>query len=159
MKDYFFNRLSLRSVLIINVIAPLLIAMTGAAYIGLNMLEHIAEERMQEDIQLVARAIRLPVSYSLEKERFGSLSQTLQSVFHIGRVYGAYVFDAEGNRIASVGAVEPDIHQNDLLNVTKDGERTGQYEKIQGLRVYSYFVPLFDTAALHATAAADAALA
>lgn len=146
MKDYFFNRLSLRSVLIINVIAPLLIAMTGAAYIGLNMLEHIAEDRMQEDIQLVARAIRLPVSYSLEKERFGSLSQTLQSVFHIGRVYGAYVFDAQGNRIASVGAVEPDIHQNDLLNVTKDGERTGQYEKIQGRRVYSYFVPLFDTA-------------
>ncbi|MFO7883895.1 MAG: ATP-binding protein [Desulfobacteraceae bacterium] len=146
MKNRIFKRLSLRSVLIINVIAPLLAAMIGGAYIGLNMLEHIVEERMQEDVQLVARAIRLPVSYSLEKERFGSLSQTLKSVFHIGRVYGAYVFDAEGERIASVGAVEPDIHHSDFLNVTKDGELTGQYEKIQGRRVYSYFVPLFDTA-------------
>ncbi len=145
MKNPLFNRLSLRSVLIVNVIAPLLIAMTGAAYIGLAMLEQIVEERMQEDVQLVARAIRLPVSYSLEKERFGSISQTLQSVFHIGRVYGAYVYNTQGDRIASMGAVEPDIHQQNLLDVAKDGERTGQYEKIQGRRVYSYFVPLFDT--------------
>ncbi|MFW6080523.1 MAG: two-component sensor histidine kinase, partial [Desulfosalsimonas sp.] len=84
------NRLSLRSVLITNVIVPLLISMAAATWFGLLTVEHVVEEKLQEDVQLVARAIRLPVSYSLEKERFGSVSQALQSVFHIGRVYGAY---------------------------------------------------------------------
>ncbi len=139
------NRFSLRTVLIINVIVPLLLAMAAATYFGLRAMEHLVEDRMQEDVQLVARAIRMQVSYSLEKERSGSLNQALQSVFHIGRVYGAYVYDTEGERIAAVGAVEPSRQQGDLREVVEGGKRQGQYEKIQGRRVYSYFVPLFDT--------------
>lgn len=139
------SRFSLRSVLIINVIVPLLLAMAAATYFGLRAMEHLVEDRMQEDVQLVARAIRMQVSYSLEKDRSGSLNQALQSVFHIGRVYGAYVYDTEGERIAAVGAVEPSKQQGDLRDVVKGGKRQGQYEKIQGRRVYSYFVPLFDT--------------
>ncbi len=140
------NRLSLRSVLIINVIVPLLLVTGAATYFGLRSMEHIVEQRLQEDVQLVARAIRLPVSHSLEKERFGSVSQALKSVFRIGRVYGAYIYDAEGRQLAAVGAVEPRKRQKDLLEVVEGGERKGQYEKIQGRRVYSYFVPLFDSA-------------
>lgn len=139
------DRFSLRSVLIINVIVPLLLAMGAATYFGLRAMEHIVEHRLQEDVQLVARAIRLPVSYSLEKDRFGSVRQSLQSVFRIGRVYGAYVYDAQGKQIAAVGAVEPEKQQKELRKVVEGGERKGQYEKIQGRRVYSYFVPLFDT--------------
>ena len=139
------NRFSLRSVLIINVIVPLVLAMAAATYFGLRAMEHTVEKRLQEDVQLVARAIRLPVSYSLEKDRFGSVSQALESVFRIGRVYSAYIYDAQGEQIAAVGAVEPEKQQKDLREVVKGGERTGQYEKIQGRRVYSYFVPLFDT--------------
>ena len=139
------NRLSLRSVLIVNLIVPLLIAMAAATWFGLQTLENVAEQRLQEDVQLVARALKLPVSYSLEKERFGSVTQSLQSVFHIGRVYGAYVYDEQGKRIAAVGAVEPERKQDELVEVLEDGKRKGEYEKIQGKRVYSYFVPLFDT--------------
>ncbi|MBS3809412.1 MAG: sensor histidine kinase [Desulfobacterales bacterium] len=140
------NKLSLRSVLIVHVIVPLLLAMAVATWFGLRTVEHIVEARLQEDVELVARAIRLPVSYSLEKKRFGSVSQALQSVFHIGRVYGAYVYDKKGRRIAAVGAVEPDQQQQQgLRDVLEGGERKGQYEKIEGHRVYSYFVPLFDT--------------
>ena len=140
------NRFSLRSVLIINVIIPLILAMGASTYFGLRAMENIIEQRLQEDVQLVARALRLPVSYSLEKERFGSISQALKSVFDIGRVYSAYVYDAQGERIASAGAVEPEKTQKDLVEVAESGKRKGKYEKIQGRRVYSYFVPLFDTA-------------
>ncbi len=141
----FFDRFSLRAVLIFNVIVPLLCALFAATYLGLFVMEHLVEKRMQEDVQLVARAIRLPVSYSLEKERFGSMSQALQSVFRIGRVYGAYVYDEQGRRVAAVGAVEPEQKQDDLQKVVEGGEHKGQYEKIEGHRVYSYFVPLFDS--------------
>ena len=139
------NRLSLRTVLIVNVIVPLLISMAVATWFGLQTVKNVAEQRLQEDVQLIARGLRLPVSYSLEKERFGSVTQSLQSVFHIGRVYGAYVYDAEGKRIAAVGAVEPERKQEDLEKVLEDGQRKGEYEKIQGRGVYSYFVPLLDT--------------
>ena len=145
MLSKILNRFSLRSVLIINVIIPLIFAIAAAAYLGLRAMEQIIEQRLQEDVQLVARAIRLPVSYSLEKERFGSVSQALQSVFHIGRVYGAYIYDAQGEQIAAVGAVEPEKRQKDLKEVVEGGKRRGKYEEIQGRSVYSYFVPLFDT--------------
>ncbi|MFO8049496.1 MAG: ATP-binding protein [Desulfosudaceae bacterium] len=145
MLPAFLSRLSLRWLLILNVIIPLLLAMAVASYFGLRALEHIAEEKMQEDVQLVARAIRLPVSYSLEKERFGSIRQAIESVFRIDRVYGAYVYDKDGELVVEAGSVESDKQQEDLRDVARDGERTGQYEKIQGRRVYSYFVPLFDS--------------
>ncbi|MFW5936525.1 MAG: ATP-binding protein [Desulfosalsimonas sp.] len=144
MWSVILNRLSLRAVLITNVIVPLLFAMAVATWFGFRTVEHVVESRLQEDIQLAARAIRLPVSDSLEKNRFGSVTQALQSVFHIGRVYGAYVYDKEGRRIAAVGAVEPEQQQG-LSDVLEGGKRKGQYEKIEGRRVYSYFVPLFDS--------------
>ncbi|MGM0644415.1 MAG: ATP-binding protein [Thermodesulfobacteriota bacterium] len=145
MLNAVMNRISLRSVLIINIIVPLLLAIGAATYFGLKQMEHIVEDRLQEDVQLIARAIRLPVSYNLEKERFGSLDQALESVFRIGRVYGAYVYNTSGMRIAAVGAVEPDKKQDDLKAVVRKGQRRGQYEEIEGRRVYSYFVPLFDS--------------
>lgn len=146
MLNKIFNRFSLGSVLIINVLVPLLLAIAVAAYFGLRAMESVVEDRLQEDVKLVGRAIRLPVSYSLEKERFGSLEQSLQSVFRIGRVYGAYVYDVQGERIAAEGTIEPDKQQKDLKKVVETGERKGQYEQIEGRRVYSYFVPLFDSA-------------
>ncbi|MFP3981553.1 MAG: ATP-binding protein [Desulfobacterales bacterium] len=145
MWSVILNRLSLRAVLITNVIVPLLFAMAVATWFGFRTVEHVVESRLQEDIQLAARAIRLPVSDSLEKNRFGSVTQALQSVFHIGRVYGAYVYDKQGRRVAAVGAVEPEQQQQGLRDVLEGGKRKGQYEKIEGRRVYSYFVPLFDS--------------
>jgi two-component system, NtrC family, sensor kinase len=142
----FLKRFSLRSVLVINVIIPLVLAVTVISYAGLGVMEYVVEKRMQKDVELVARAIRLPVSYSLEKDRSGSVGQALESVFHIDRVYGAYVYDPNGRRVAAVGAVEPDQRPHDLIEMVEDGKRKGQYEKIEGRRVYSYFVPLFDTA-------------
>lgn len=140
------SRLSLRAALICSVILPLLLALSLAAYLGLQALENSIENHMQEEVQLVARAIRMPVSYSLEKDRFGSVNQALQSVFRIERVYGAYVYDTQGERIAAVGATAPYSQYHEAQQISNNGENKGQYEEIEGRRVYSYFVPLFDTA-------------
>ncbi len=141
----FISKVSLRAALICNVILPLLIAMGLATYLGLKALETSVENRMQEEVELVARAIRMPVSHSLEKDRFGGVNQALQSVFRIDRVYGAYVYDTKGKRIAAVGSAAPASQHGDAEKMTLDGERKGQYEEIEGRQVYSYFVPLFDT--------------
>ncbi|MGM0645125.1 MAG: ATP-binding protein [Thermodesulfobacteriota bacterium] len=146
MYPTFLTRFSLRAALICTVIIPLLSVLAVITFFGLLALEKSIENRMQEEVELVARALRMPVSYSLEKNRFGSLNQALQSAFLIDRVYGASVYNAEGQRIAAIGTSIPSSKRKEAKEITSQGERTGQYEEIKGRRVYSYFVPLFDTA-------------
>jgi len=139
------SRFSLRTALVSMAIIPLLLTMAVFTYLGLESLETTIEERMQEQVELVARAVREPISYSLEKERVGSLGQALESVFRIGRVYGASVYNIRGERIASVGALGPSSRAGDAREIILGNERTGQYESLGGREVYSYFVPLYDS--------------
>lgn len=145
MLEGLISRFSLRATLVGLAIIPLFLTMAVFTYLGLTTLGHIIEERMQEQVELVARAIRRPVSYSLEKRRAGSLGQALKSVFHTGRVYGAAVYDRQGERIAAVGALAPLSVSDDAREIILGQEGAGQYEYIGGREVYSYFVPLFDS--------------
>lgn len=136
---------SLRLTLILYVILPLCLALVIAGIIGLNLLEDWTERRMQEDIQLVARAISLPLSRALEDGHQNTLEDTLLSAFNIGRVYGAYVYNAEGEKLAAVGqerSLPPPTH---LSRVARQGHRQGEYGRVAGRGVYSYFVPLSDS--------------
>ena len=139
------NRLSLRWVLIAQVLLPLLAAMLAFTAIGLYTLESTLEKRLQEDVELVARAVRLPVSDSLERGQEDDVRQALESVFRIGRVYGAYVYDVDGELVAAVGAVDPTPRTREVAEMAAEGERRGTYEEMRGEEVYSYFVPLADS--------------
>ncbi len=136
---------SLRWALILMVLLPLLGGMALVTYIALWTLESAAEKRMQEDVELMARAIRLPISTSLEDGEEGAVRQALESVFRIGRIYGAYVYDADGELIAAVGAVNPSQRRSEVADLAEEGERKGSYDRILGRDVYSYFVPLSDS--------------
>ena len=134
---------SVRLSLVLRVVIPLIVAVIAFSTLLLWAVEDVTEQRLKEDVQLVARAIRLPVSYSLEKGRSGSVEQALESAFQIGRVYGAYVYDRQGELLAAVGA-EPDEPRLSIDERYADGAGSGTYEQIEGRRVYSYFVPLME---------------
>ena len=136
---------SLRWALILQVLVPLLAAMAVFTTIGLTTLERSAETRMQDEVELVARAVRLPISDSLEQGREQDVRQALESVFRIGRVYGAYVYDVDGELVAAVGAVNPATRKREVAELAAEGEQQGAYEQIQGQDVYSYFLPLSDS--------------
>jgi len=137
--------LSLRAALLIYVVVPLISALGIAGYLVVNSFEKEVEQQMQNDLELVARAIQLPLSYALEKDRMGSVMQTLESVFSIGRVYSAYVYNKEGKEIATLGLTDPDSSPKRLTELAVEGERRGEYGNIAGREVYSYFVPLTST--------------
>jgi signal transduction histidine kinase len=139
------SRFSLKFSLISKVIIPLVLSMALITYFGLHAMENIIEKRMQTDVQLIARALRMQISYSLEKERFNSINQALQTVFSIERIYGAYVYDNKGKRLLAVGSAKPSNRSESAKVITDKGERKGKYEEIEGKQVYSYFVPLFDS--------------
>lgn len=135
---------NLRMVLLIQVGLPMLVLLGTVLMLGLSFINTLAEERLQHDLKQVARAIRLPVSNALETKNFDQLNTSVESVFHINEVYGAYLFDANGNFLVSLGAVEPSQAQaNRAIEKTLHGEFE-QYESISGRNVYSFFLPLFD---------------
>lgn len=139
------GRTSLRTALVVYVVAPLLVAVAGASFVALRAWEKRAERQMQEDVQLIARAVRLPLSRALERGRESEVDRALRSAFRIGRVYGAYVYDETGRRIATAGIADTVPERGRLTELAELGDRTGEYGEVGGREVYSYFVPLTDT--------------
>ncbi len=145
-KIFSFSRLfSLRLTLVIYVITPLVLTLTLTGYLILNALERQVESQMQNDLELVARSIQLPLSHALERDREGSMLQALESAFAIGRVYSANVYDRDGNEIASAGRTDPEPEKEKLTELAAEGEKLGEYGHVAGRDVYSYFVPLTDS--------------
>lgn len=140
----FSKAMSLQAVLLIYVVVPLVIALGLFGYLSLSSIEKQVEKQMQKDLELVARAVRLPLSYALEKGRMGSIRQSLESVFAIGRVYGAYVYDKTGKEILNLGHAATEPRRDWLAALAADGESRGEYGRVADRRVFSYFVPLTD---------------
>ena len=140
----FLSAYSLRTALLAFVILPLLGVMLVVGASGLRAVETRMEARLQEDIELVARAIRLPLSRSLERGERGGVQQALDSAFRIDQVYGAYVYDARGDLVAASGPRGPSmVIRREARDITAGGTQ-GLYEERAGNPVYSFFMPLSD---------------
>lgn len=140
-----FEIYNIRTALLLYVLAPFLLIMLFAGWYSLYRLEAQVESRMQEDIELIARAIRLPLSYALEHGHSGSLKQTLSSAFKFDRVYGVYVYDETGRRIAVSGSHSALIRTEKAAGLALQGDRQGKFDEVGGEEVFSYFVPLTDS--------------
>ncbi len=140
-----FLQWRLRSALIVSLLAPLALTFAVAGWLTLDAIEAQVEARMQEDVELIARAIRQPLSHALERDRPGSVAQALDSAFRIDRVYGAFVYDADGNRVAATGAGEPEVGRSRLARLAEAGDRRGEFDEYHGEAIFSYFVPLTDS--------------
>lgn len=135
---------SLRLVLILQAAVPVLIILGVILAIGLSLVGSFIEDRLQRDLQLVAKTIHLPVSQALERRDLSQLQNSMASVFGITEVYGAYLFDENGRQLSSFGVVNPTREQaSDALEQVVQGEFS-QYERIRGRDVYSFFMPIFD---------------
>ncbi|MFO7818055.1 MAG: sensor histidine kinase [Thermodesulfobacteriota bacterium] len=145
---HFRFKYSLLQALLVYVIIPLIAALGVAGYVSLTTLEKQVEKKMQDELQLVARALELPVSRALKRDREGSVNSALESAFRINRVYGASVYDAEGNKVASVGAQKQKNEakgDKQLAAIAEQGDRQDEYSEVGGEEAYSYFLPLTDS--------------
>lgn len=136
--------LSLRWRLVFGVVVPLLIAVTVGMTAVLHTMEQRTEQQMMRDMELVARAVQMPLSYSMERERDGTILQALDSVFQLDQVYGAYVYNADGEQLAYVGPDRPPQEHEVIQDIGEDQQQAGQYEQIEGRDVYSHYVALTD---------------
>ncbi|MFP4034619.1 MAG: ATP-binding protein [Desulfovermiculus sp.] len=142
-------RYSLFQALLIYIILPLSFTLGLAGYLSLLSLENQAEKKMQEEVQLIARALELPLSHSLERGRAGSILQALESAFQINRIYAVAVYNQHGEKVASAGASVIDQKANQdndqLADMAEEGDQQEKYERVGGQEAYSYFLPLTDS--------------
>lgn len=134
---------SLRLQLVLLVILPLAVFGTLAVWLTYEGVETQIERRLQTEIELVARALRVPLEQALQEGDLEDVERTLDAAFEIGRVYGAYVYDADGRRIAVAGEARPGRREQiEAVELVQIGEETGRYAELAGESVFSYFVPL-----------------
>ena len=143
LKQRLQNNTSLAVRLLLFVVLPLSLSVIGLGYLVLAKLEDHLESQMQKDVELVARAVQGPLGRSMERERGGTVQETLDSVFDIGRIYGAYLYNQNGEMVAAAGTVSANRQLRDRITRVVEAERrTGEYGRVDGRDVYSYFVPL-----------------
>ena len=134
---------SLRAQLILQIFLPLTLLASILVWASFNTVENLVEHRLEKEIELVARAMRGPVQQALIDRDLDRIRESLDAVFDIGRIYGAYVYDANGRRVATAGEVRPGWQeQAEAAEVVALGEELGRYAELAGEEVYSYFVPL-----------------
>ena len=134
---------SLRIQLILQIFLPLSLLAAALVWMTFNAVEDLVEYRLEKEIELVARAMRGPVEQALLNNDRDRIRQSLGVVSEIGRVYGAYVYGADGGRVAAAGESRPGWQQQiEAAEVVALGEELGTYAELGGEAVYSYFVPL-----------------
>lgn len=125
------------------ILIPLISISAILVSIGLHWAGPAQEDRLKDDLELIARAVRLPISQNLIAGNLEGVQETLDSVFEIGRVYGATVFDTRGNQIASAGIAEDNLRNSRVATeVVTLGETQESYREIDGEGVFSQFLPL-----------------
>lgn len=126
---------------------PLVVVAALAIRVGFEQANRFQETLLKSDLELIARAIQVPVGDALASNDIDSLETALMSVFAIGRVYGASVFDVSGQRIAAAGVTEHDLTRSAIPGqLLATGEKREEYREVGGRTVFSHFLPLFDAA-------------
>ena len=134
---------SLQWTLIASIVVPLVVLSGLAIYVGLGAVERALNDRLREDLELVARAVAGPIANALEEGDELVLGESLKSIFQIGRISGASVFDQDGNRVASLGVADADVTDSaSAERVITSGELGGAFRRVNGESVFSQFTPL-----------------
>jgi len=127
------------------IVLPVLLVAGLLGWSVLAKLEAEIAERMKEDLELIARSLREPVGRALEKEREGAVAKAVESALGFSRVYGAYIYDAEGRRVTSSGPRAGRLDQGQISELAESGTEQGRFDHQGDERLYSYFVPLVDS--------------
>lgn len=144
-KRYSLNLSSLQKRLLIYVVIPMIVFSGAAISFGLQIAATEEEQRLKADLELLGRAISLPLSDALISGDLSAVQANLDSVFSIGRVYGASVYNVSGEQVAEAGITETDLSNSFLAQQTVEtGITQDDYRKVEGQDVFSQFLPIID---------------
>lgn len=136
---------SMQRRLFFYVVLPMLLLTALAMRFGLNFTNTLVADSLRSDLELIGRAIRVPISDALLQQDTATINTYLESVFTIGRVYGASVYDTNGGLVAATGVTERDLsHSLVASEVVRTGQLQDSYRSVSGESVFSQFLPIVD---------------
>ena len=136
----------LQRALLLFVALPLIVVAAMGIRFGFDQANRFQEALLKNDLELIAQAVSIPVGDALARKDVEAVAMALQSVFTIDRVYGASVFDVNGERVASGGIAERDLTNSVIPGrIQATGEKQESYRRVAGRTVFSHFFPLFDS--------------
>lgn len=135
----------LQRTLLLFVALPLIVVAALGIRLGFDQANKFQENLLKDDLELIGRAIRIPVGEAMAKGDREAVQLALESVFTIDRVYGASVFNLQGERMASGGIAERDLTRSVIPEkIMATEQKQEQYRQVDGHLVYSHFLPVFD---------------
>lgn len=135
---------SLSFLLVAVVLVPFLVTAGVTGWYSIRLLENHTRDRMQEDIELIARAIRLPLSHAMQRGHEGTVKQALESAFTIDRVYGIYVYDQKGNIIYASGSIDAAMGKQRAQSIAEAKDNQSEFVHANTEEVFSFYIPLVD---------------
>lgn len=139
------SRHNIRTRLLLFVLLPFVLIIIVSGWYSLRALELSAQARMEEDIQLIARAIRPALGHALEYGHRATIRRTVTSAFDMDQVYGIYVYNRHGRRISAIGDLDAEVRGDQAASLASIGDEQGTFEEVDGEEVFSYFMPLSDS--------------
>lgn len=111
----------------------------------LSEIENEVEAKMVREVEIIGRALQAPIRRAILEGRESAIQEALDSVFTIGSVYGAFVYDHRGKLLARVGRGGDDPRYRGYIVSVLEGNRdTGEYVRFDDIRAYSAFIPVND---------------
>lgn len=139
------HRGSLQRSLLFFVVLPMLLLAGLAIRFGLTFTNELVTTSMRTDLELIGRAIRIPISDALLNQDTDAINAHLESVFTIGRVYGASIYDVDGRLVAATGVIERDLTDSQLASeVVSTGQQQDGYRSVSGQSLFSHFLPIIN---------------
>lgn len=132
----------LRNIIIVTVLVPLFLILLVFSLVAIKSLEDNVRSKLQGEVQIITHAIGTSLGYALERDTPDALQESLHSAFSFHRIYGAYVFDTQGEKIYGLGLGEELFGAADIRAVAEAGEPTGDYRQHERWNYYSALMPL-----------------
>ncbi|GGX99934.1 hypothetical protein GCM10007160_29420 [Litchfieldella qijiaojingensis] len=132
----------LRNIIILTVLVPLFLILLVFSLVAIKSLEDNVRSKLQNEVQIITHAIGTSLSYALERDTPEALQESLHSAFSFHRIYGAYVFDTNGQKIYGLGLGEELFKPEDIRKVAESGEGLGAYRQHERWNYYSALMPL-----------------
>ncbi|HKJ89910.1 MAG TPA: HAMP domain-containing protein, partial [Oceanipulchritudo sp.] len=127
------------------ILIPLGILISLFGWRILSEIENEVEAKMVREVEIIGRALQAPIRRAILEDRETAIQEALDSVFTIGSVYGAFVYDRGGKLLARVGRGGDDPrYRGYIVNVLEGNRDTGEYVRFDDIRVYSAFIPVKD---------------
>jgi len=129
-----------------TVVLPLIVLSAAGVMGAVHLTSAQLEGRLKDDLALIARAVRLPIGRNLEQGDIAGVQSALRSVFAIGRVHGASVYDVDGKRVAAAGiATRNPLFDASARTAVGTGQIQERYEEVRGRDVFLQFLPVLDS--------------